>query len=101
MLVKIPSSCPTCSGVSRSKSAARTVSTCPGAARSSTATPSSVRTATLPRLSHWQLSRRTSPSFSSRATAYVSRGRVIFSPSASSVIRSRRSGTSERLARME
>ena len=51
--------------------------------------PSSVRVATWPRLSVGQPSRRTVPSFSSRVTAYVSRLRVIFRISASSVMRSR------------
>lgn len=85
----------TCSSDSRSKIAPRTASTWPGAASASAAKPSSVRTASCPRRSEGQFSRRTHPFSSRREMAWESLLRVIFERSASSVMRIRRSGVSE------
>lgn len=89
-----PSEC-TCSGVRRSNIAWRTAFTWPGAERRSISWPSSVRTAFWPRLSEGQSSRRTQPLFSSRATAWERRERVILAFLASSVIRMRWRGAWE------
>jgi hypothetical protein len=95
MIREISPSRAVCSGVSRSKIAARTAATCPGAVRTSSSYPASVRTHSWPRRSDGQLSRRSQPLPSSRVTACDSRERVILVRSASSVIRILRSGVSE------
>ena len=73
---------------------------CPGAAAASTAKPASVSTATWPRRSVGQSSRRTQPRSSSRATACESRLREDCVASASSLIRMRRPGASDSRTRI-
>ena len=78
----------------------RTASTCPGAEASSFARPSGVSSANDPRRSSAQARLRTQPAASRRATAWDSRLRDDSDESASWLIRSVRSGASERRTRI-